>query len=172
MWKVTHLTHLSYPYTAVRISSQTRQRLLWEVTRFKHYSKPSEISIPQSPLDARQRLLWKVTHFEHYSKPIANFNTAVRISCRINLPTTCRAFRMNLLKIGSSFQSSLNPRLTYKRKPLVIGSSSELAESPIELQTQTSSDRKLFSGLVEPPTDPQTQTSSYRGSFRSSLNPD
>lgn len=124
MWKVTHLTHLSNPYTAVRISSQTRQRLLWEVTRFKHYSKPSEISIPQGPLDARQRLLWKVTHFEHYSKTHREFQYSSGYQLSDQLADHMPCF-------------SNEP---VKDRELV----SEFVEPPIDLQTQTSSDRELF----------------------------
>lgn len=84
---------------------------------------------PEFSLKLRSNPLYMNFMYQHHLngslfKPISK----VRLSCQINLPTTCCACQINRLKLFS-----------------------ELVESPIDPQPQPSSYRELFSDLVETP---------------------
>lgn len=98
---------------------------------------------PEFSMKLRSNPLYMNFMYQHHLygslfKPISK----VRLSCQINLPTTCCACQINRLKLFS-----------------------ELVESPIDPQPQPSSYRVLFSELVETPI---SRNCWWSGAFRNS----
>ena len=98
---------------------------------------------PEFSLKLRSNPLYMNFMYQHYLygslfKPISK----VRLSCQINLPTTCCVCQINRLKLFL-----------------------ELVESPIDPQPQPSSYRVLFSELVETPI---SRNCWWSGAFRNS----